>query len=164
MSPSASRTLLYTGSHLLRTGRTSDPDSENSETTTNATASKEMDNNGMYSFRSHCPVCMARVLKIHILCYLWAEKEGSDLDDQSSNRLSVRERRRPKDRRRGTGINFWTKDVSTLVWTWHTIPPVAASLLVEVKRKSPMKCHDFRRYDKELLLRKSEDFTIMGLI
>ncbi|XP_057625506.1 protein phosphatase 1 regulatory subunit 12B isoform X3 [Chionomys nivalis] len=38
------------------------------------------------------------------------EKEGADLDDESSNRLSIRERRRPKDRRRGTGINFWTKD------------------------------------------------------
>ncbi|KAM7335959.1 hypothetical protein ACRRTK_004452 [Alexandromys fortis] len=83
VSPSASRTLLYTGSHLLRTGRASDPDSENSETTTNATAAKEMDKN---------------------------EKEGADLDDESSNRLSIRERRRPKDRRRGTGINFWTKD------------------------------------------------------
>nr|XP_048286781.1 protein phosphatase 1 regulatory subunit 12B isoform X1 [Myodes glareolus] len=98
VSPSASRTLLYTGSHLLRPGRTSDPDSENSETTTNPTAAKEMDNN---------------------------EKEGADLDDQSSNRLSVRERRRPKDRRRGTGINFWTKDedetdVSEEVKeTWH---------------------------------------------
>ncbi|XP_038204674.1 protein phosphatase 1 regulatory subunit 12B isoform X7 [Arvicola amphibius] len=83
VSPSASRTLLYTGSHLLRTGRASDPDSVNSETTTNATAAKEMDKN---------------------------EKEGADLDDESSNRLSIRERRRPKDRRRGTGINFWTKD------------------------------------------------------
>ncbi|XP_005348443.1 protein phosphatase 1 regulatory subunit 12B isoform X1 [Microtus ochrogaster] len=83
VSPSASRTLLYTGSHLLRTGRASDPDSENSETTTNATAAKEMDKN---------------------------EKEGADLDDESSNRMSIRERRRPKDRRRGTGINFWTKD------------------------------------------------------
>ncbi|XP_075844169.1 protein phosphatase 1 regulatory subunit 12B isoform X1 [Microtus pennsylvanicus] len=81
VSPSASRTLLYTGSHLLRTA--SDPDSENTETTTNATAAKEMDKN---------------------------EKEGADLDDESSNRLSIRERRRPKDRRRGTGINFWTKD------------------------------------------------------
>lgn len=150
MSPSASRTLLYTGSHLLRTGRASDPDSENSETTTNATAAKEMDKNGMCSFRSHCPVCMAQVFKVHILCYLWAEKEGADLDDESSNRLSIRERRRPKDRRRGTGINFWTKDVSTFVWVGHTISPVTASLLVEVKRKSPKKCHDCHRYDKEL--------------
>ncbi|CAO2636994.1 Protein phosphatase 1 regulatory subunit 12B [Lemmus lemmus] len=98
VSPSASRSLLYTGSHLLQTGRALDPDSENSETTTNATAAKEMDKN---------------------------EKEGADLDDQSSNRLSIRERRRPKDRRRGTGINFWTKDedetdVSEEVKkTWH---------------------------------------------
>ncbi|XP_012599788.1 protein phosphatase 1 regulatory subunit 12B isoform X7 [Microcebus murinus] len=38
------------------------------------------------------------------------EGEEADLDDQSSNRLSIRERRRPKERRRGTGINFWTKD------------------------------------------------------
>lgn len=80
VSPSASRPSLYTGSHLLHTSRTSVPDSE---TTTNATAAKEMDT---------------------------SEKEEADLDDQSSNRLSIRERRRPKDRRRGTGINFWTKD------------------------------------------------------
>nr|XP_008266801.1 protein phosphatase 1 regulatory subunit 12B isoform X15 [Oryctolagus cuniculus] len=38
------------------------------------------------------------------------ESEEADLDGQSSNRLSIRERRRPKERRRGTGINFWTKD------------------------------------------------------
>uniref|UniRef100_A0A8C6HGL7 Protein phosphatase 1 regulatory subunit n=1 Tax=Mus spicilegus TaxID=10103 RepID=A0A8C6HGL7_MUSSI len=83
VSPSASRPSLYTGSHLLRTSRASVPDSENSETSTHATAAKEMDT---------------------------SEKEEADLDDQSSNRLSVRERRRAKDRRRGTGINFWTND------------------------------------------------------
>ncbi|XP_029394552.1 protein phosphatase 1 regulatory subunit 12B [Mus pahari] len=83
VSPSASRPSLYAGSHLLRTSRASVPDSENSETTTHATAAKEMDT---------------------------SEKEAADLDDQSSNRLSVRERRRAKDRRRGTGINFWTND------------------------------------------------------
>ncbi|KAL6031091.1 hypothetical protein STEG23_001364, partial [Scotinomys teguina] len=83
VSPSASRPFLYTSSHLLQTGRASDPDSENSEAATNTTAAKDMDKN---------------------------EKEGADLDDQSSNRLSNRERRRPKDRRRGTGINFWTND------------------------------------------------------
>uniref|UniRef100_A0A2K5PXD5 Protein phosphatase 1 regulatory subunit 12B n=1 Tax=Cebus imitator TaxID=2715852 RepID=A0A2K5PXD5_CEBIM len=38
------------------------------------------------------------------------ESEEADLDEQSSKRLSIRERRRPKERRRGTGINFWTKD------------------------------------------------------
>ncbi|NP_001355756.1 protein phosphatase 1 regulatory subunit 12B isoform 2 [Mus musculus] len=83
VSPSASRPSLYTGSHLLRTSRASGPDSENSETSTHATAAKEMDT---------------------------SEKGEADLDDQSSNRLSVRERRRAKDRRRGTGINFWTND------------------------------------------------------
>lgn len=83
VSPSASRPSLYTGSHLLHTSRASGPDSENSETSTHATAAKEMDT---------------------------SEKGEADLDDQSSNRLSVRERRRAKDRRRGTGINFWTND------------------------------------------------------
>ncbi|XP_070357636.1 protein phosphatase 1 regulatory subunit 12B isoform X9 [Equus asinus] len=83
VSPSASRPSLYTSSHLLRTSRSSVPDSESSETTTNTAVAKEMDKN---------------------------ESEEADLDDQSSNRLSVRERRRPKERRRGTGINFWTKD------------------------------------------------------
>ncbi|KAL1775261.1 phosphatase 1 regulatory subunit 12B isoform X2 [Sigmodon hispidus] len=83
VSPSASRPFLYTSSHLLRTSRASDPDSENSETTPDARTAKEMDKN---------------------------EKEGADLDDQSSDRMSIRERRRAKDRRRGTGINFWTND------------------------------------------------------
>ncbi|KAF5915760.1 hypothetical protein HPG69_011573, partial [Diceros bicornis minor] len=83
VSPSASRPSLYTSCHLLRTNRSSVPDSESSETTTNAAIAKEMDKN---------------------------ESEEADLDDQSSHRLSIRERRRPKERRRGTGINFWTKD------------------------------------------------------
>ncbi|XP_077628248.1 protein phosphatase 1 regulatory subunit 12B isoform X1 [Crocuta crocuta] len=83
VSPSASRPTLYTSSHLLRTSRPSVPDTESSETSTNAAVAKEMDKN---------------------------ESEDADVDDQSSNRLSIRERRRPKERRRGTGINFWTKD------------------------------------------------------
>ncbi|ETE66025.1 Protein phosphatase 1 regulatory subunit 12B, partial [Ophiophagus hannah] len=36
--------------------------------------------------------------------------EDQDLDDRTSNKQSVRERRRPKERRRGTGISFFTKD------------------------------------------------------
>ncbi|KAG8518043.1 Protein phosphatase 1 regulatory subunit 12B [Galemys pyrenaicus] len=88
VSPSASGSSFYTSSHLLRTNRSSDPVSESSETTTNAAIAKEMDKN---------------------------ESEEADLDDQSSNRLSTRDRRRIKERRRGTGINFWTRDVSGLV-------------------------------------------------
>ncbi|XP_060628514.2 protein phosphatase 1 regulatory subunit 12B isoform X7 [Anolis sagrei] len=38
------------------------------------------------------------------------EYEDPDLDDRTSNKQSVRERRRPKERRRGTGISFFTKD------------------------------------------------------
>ncbi|XP_022364416.1 protein phosphatase 1 regulatory subunit 12B isoform X3 [Enhydra lutris kenyoni] len=83
VSPSASRPSLYTSSHLLQTSRSSVPDSESSETTTNTAVAKEMDKN---------------------------ESEEADVDDQTSNRLSIRERRRAKERRRGTGINFWTKD------------------------------------------------------
>ncbi|XP_011787156.1 PREDICTED: protein phosphatase 1 regulatory subunit 12B isoform X2 [Colobus angolensis palliatus] len=97
-SPSTSRPSLYTSSHLLRTNRFSVPDSESSKTTTNTTTAKEMD-------------------KI--------ENQEADLDEQSSGRLSVRERRRPKERRRGTGINFWTKDEDEtdgseeVKETWH---------------------------------------------
>uniref|UniRef100_A0A8C8YC64 Protein phosphatase 1 regulatory subunit n=1 Tax=Prolemur simus TaxID=1328070 RepID=A0A8C8YC64_PROSS len=98
VSPSTSNPSLYTSSHLLQTSRFSTPDSESSKTPTNTTTTREMDKN---------------------------ESEEADLDDQSSNRLSIRERRRPKERRRGTGINFWTKDddetdVSEEVKkTWH---------------------------------------------
>ncbi|XP_060087133.1 protein phosphatase 1 regulatory subunit 12B isoform X14 [Heteronotia binoei] len=38
------------------------------------------------------------------------EYEHEDLDDRSSNKQSVWERRRPKERRRGTGISFFTKE------------------------------------------------------
>ncbi|XP_053943955.1 protein phosphatase 1 regulatory subunit 12B isoform X7 [Cuculus canorus] len=38
------------------------------------------------------------------------ECEDQDLDDRSLNKQSIRERRRPKERRRGTGIIFSTKD------------------------------------------------------
>ncbi|XP_055966628.1 protein phosphatase 1 regulatory subunit 12B isoform X3 [Sorex fumeus] len=78
VSPSASKPSLY--AHL-RTSRYSAPDSESSESTTDAAAAQEMDKN---------------------------EREEVDLDDQSSNRLSTRDRRRPKERRRGTGI--WITD------------------------------------------------------
>ncbi|XP_051854596.1 protein phosphatase 1 regulatory subunit 12B isoform X8 [Antechinus flavipes] len=81
VSPSGSRSSLSIGSHLLRTSRSSGLDSESSETATST--AKDMDKN---------------------------ESEDPDLDDQSSNKTSIRERRRPKERRRGTGINFWTKD------------------------------------------------------
>ncbi|XP_057582473.1 protein phosphatase 1 regulatory subunit 12B isoform X3 [Hippopotamus amphibius kiboko] len=83
VSPPAPRPSLYTSSYLLRTGRSAASDLESSEPPTSAAGAKEMDRN---------------------------EGEEADPGDQSSNRLSVRERRRPKERRRGTGINFWTKD------------------------------------------------------
>ncbi|XP_059799487.1 protein phosphatase 1 regulatory subunit 12B isoform X4 [Balaenoptera ricei] len=83
VSSPAPRPSLYTSSYLLRTGRSSAPDSESSEPPASPAGAKEMDKN---------------------------EGEEADLGDQSSNRLSIRERRRPKERRRGTGINFWTKD------------------------------------------------------
>ncbi|KAM8818583.1 protein phosphatase 1 regulatory subunit 12B isoform 2-T2 [Rhynchonycteris naso] len=38
------------------------------------------------------------------------EREEAGVDDPSPGGLSTRERRRPRERRRGTGINFWTKD------------------------------------------------------
>ncbi|XP_007481213.1 protein phosphatase 1 regulatory subunit 12B isoform X1 [Monodelphis domestica] len=96
VSPSESRSSLSIGSHLLRASRSSGLDSESSETATSTT--KDMEKN---------------------------ESEDPDLDDQSSNKTSIRERRRPKERRRGTGINFWTKDgdeadgTEDLKESWH---------------------------------------------
>ncbi|XP_072504290.1 protein phosphatase 1 regulatory subunit 12B isoform X6 [Notamacropus eugenii] len=81
ISPSASSPSLSIGSHFLRASRSSGLDSESSETATST--AKDMEKN---------------------------ESEDPDLDDQSFNKISNRERRRPKERRRGTGINFWTKD------------------------------------------------------
>uniref|UniRef100_A0A452IRJ3 Protein phosphatase 1 regulatory subunit n=1 Tax=Gopherus agassizii TaxID=38772 RepID=A0A452IRJ3_9SAUR len=86
VSPSTSAPSLYTSSHLAQTSRSLGPDSVNpADFQSTAT---EMEKN---------------------------ECEDQDLDDRSPNKQSIRERRRPKERRRGTGISFWAKDVSDLV-------------------------------------------------
>uniref|UniRef100_A0A8C3T250 Protein phosphatase 1 regulatory subunit n=1 Tax=Chelydra serpentina TaxID=8475 RepID=A0A8C3T250_CHESE len=86
VSPSTSAPSLYTSSHLAQTSRSLGPDSVNpADFQSTAT---EMEKN---------------------------ECEDQDLDDRSPNKQSIRERRRPKERRRGTGISFWTKDVSDIV-------------------------------------------------
>ncbi|XP_043820492.1 protein phosphatase 1 regulatory subunit 12B isoform X6 [Dromiciops gliroides] len=95
VSPSGSSPSLSIGSYLLRASRSSGLDSESSETATST--AKDMEKN---------------------------ENEDPDLDGQSS-KTSIRERRRPKERRRGTGINFWTKDgdeadvTEDLKESWH---------------------------------------------
>lgn len=48
------------------------------------------------------------------------------MDDPSAGGLSVRERRRPRERRRGTGISFWTKDVSGGL-CWHLAQGLVAT-------------------------------------
>ncbi|KFP25254.1 Protein phosphatase 1 regulatory subunit 12B, partial [Colius striatus] len=83
VSPSTSAPLLYTSSYLTRTNKYLGLDSVNPADFRGADT--EMEKN---------------------------ECEDQDLDDRSANKQSIRERRRPKDRRRGTGIIFSTKDVS----------------------------------------------------
>ncbi|XP_040392239.1 protein phosphatase 1 regulatory subunit 12B isoform X7 [Cygnus olor] len=81
VSPSTSAPLLYTSSYLTRTNKYLDLDSVNPA-----------------DFRGAATVMEKN------------ECEDPDLDDRSSNKQSIRERRRPKERRRGTGIIFSTKD------------------------------------------------------
>uniref|UniRef100_A0A8C2T6N5 Protein phosphatase 1 regulatory subunit n=1 Tax=Coturnix japonica TaxID=93934 RepID=A0A8C2T6N5_COTJA len=85
VSPSTSAPLLYTSSYLTRTNKYLGLDSVNP--TDFRGAATEMEKN---------------------------ECEDADVDDRSLNKQSIRERRRPKERRRGTGIIFSTKDVSLL--------------------------------------------------
>ncbi|XP_066839270.1 protein phosphatase 1 regulatory subunit 12B isoform X7 [Anser cygnoides] len=81
VSPSTSAPLLYTSSYLTRTNKYLGLDSVNPA-----------------DFRGAATVMEKN------------ECEDPDLDDRSSNKQSIRERRRPKERRRGTGIIFSTKD------------------------------------------------------
>ncbi|XP_010211776.1 PREDICTED: protein phosphatase 1 regulatory subunit 12B [Tinamus guttatus] len=81
VSPSTSAPLLYTSSYLTRTNKYLDLDSVNPADF--RSAATEMEKN---------------------------ECEDQDLDDRSPNKQSIRERRRPKERRRGTGIIFSTKE------------------------------------------------------
>nr|XP_047927215.1 LOW QUALITY PROTEIN: protein phosphatase 1 regulatory subunit 12B [Anser cygnoides] len=80
VSPSTSAPLLYTSSYLTRTNKYLGLDSESGRL-------------------QRCSTVMEK-----------NECEDPDLDDRSSNKQSIRERRRPKERRRGTGIIFSTKD------------------------------------------------------
>ncbi|NWW45959.1 MYPT2 phosphatase, partial [Pedionomus torquatus] len=86
VSPSTSAPLLYTSSYLSRTNKYLGLDSVNPADFRGAAT--EMEKNGVYPGRC----------------------EDQDLDDRSLNKQSIRERRRPKERRRGTGIIFSTKD------------------------------------------------------
>ncbi|NXL51764.1 MYPT2 phosphatase, partial [Podilymbus podiceps] len=81
VSPSTSAPLLYTSSYLTRTNKYLGLDSVNPADFRGAATEME---------KSEC--------------------EDQDLDDRSLNKQSIRERRRPKERRRGTGIIFSTKD------------------------------------------------------
>ncbi|NWU71325.1 MYPT2 phosphatase, partial [Pterocles burchelli] len=81
VSPSTSAPLLYTSSYLTRTNKYLGLDSVNPADFRGSAT--EMEKN---------------------------ECEDQDLDDRSPNKQSIRERRRPKERRRGTGIIFSTKD------------------------------------------------------
>ncbi|NWV40772.1 MYPT2 phosphatase, partial [Grantiella picta] len=83
VSPSTAAPLLYTSSYLTRTNKYLGLDSVNP--TDFRGAATEMEKNGMY-------------------------QENQDSDDRSLNKQSIRERRRPKERRRGTGIIFSTQD------------------------------------------------------
>ncbi|XP_061487857.1 protein phosphatase 1 regulatory subunit 12B isoform X2 [Rhineura floridana] len=73
---------LYSSSHLPRTSRSASSDSVN-PADFQSTSATDMEKN---------------------------EYEDQDLDDRTSSKQSVRDRRRPKERRRGTGISFFTKD------------------------------------------------------
>ncbi|XP_051495052.1 protein phosphatase 1 regulatory subunit 12B isoform X4 [Apus apus] len=81
VSPSTSAPLLYTSSYLTRTNKYLGLDSVNPADFRGAAT--EMEKN---------------------------ECEDQDLDDRSLSKQSIRERRRPKERRRGTGIIFSTKE------------------------------------------------------
>ncbi|NWS80905.1 MYPT2 phosphatase, partial [Toxostoma redivivum] len=86
VSPSTAAPLLYTSSYLTRTNKYLGLDSVNPADF--RAAATEMEKNGMY--QEKC--------------------EDQDSDDRSLSKQSIRERRRPKERRRGTGIIFSTQD------------------------------------------------------
>ncbi|NXA92967.1 MYPT2 phosphatase, partial [Melanocharis versteri] len=86
VSPSTAAPLLYTSSYLTRTNKYLGLDSVNPADF--RAAATEMEKNGMY--QEKC--------------------EDQDSDDRSLNKQAIRERRRPKERRRGTGIIFSTQD------------------------------------------------------
>ncbi|NXR28132.1 MYPT2 phosphatase, partial [Cinclus mexicanus] len=83
VSPSTAAPLLYTSSYLTRTNKYLGLDSVNPADF--RAAATEMEKNGTY-------------------------QENQDSDDRSLNKQSIRERRRPKERRRGTGIIFSAQD------------------------------------------------------
>uniref|UniRef100_A0A8C3V689 Protein phosphatase 1 regulatory subunit n=1 Tax=Catharus ustulatus TaxID=91951 RepID=A0A8C3V689_CATUS len=105
VSPSTAAPLLYTSSYLTRTNKYLGLDSINPADF--RAAATEMEKN---------------------------ECEDQDSDDRSLNKQSIRERRRPKERRRGTGIIFSAQDVS----------------LSSLERETPGSCFAFQLYESAL--------------
>ncbi|NWR97344.1 MYPT2 phosphatase, partial [Motacilla alba] len=91
VSPSTAAPLLYTSSYLTRTNKYLGLDSMN-PADFRATGT-ELEKNGTYQENEE-----------------QTNLEDQDSDDRSLNKQSIRERRRPKERRRGTGIIFSTQD------------------------------------------------------
>ncbi|NXT71188.1 MYPT2 phosphatase, partial [Chaetops frenatus] len=91
VSPSTTAPLLYTSSYLTRTNKYLGLDSVNPADF--RAAATEMEKNGTYQENEE-----------------QAKLKDQDSDDRSLNKQSIRERRRPKERRRGTGIIFSTQD------------------------------------------------------
>ncbi|NWI43384.1 MYPT2 phosphatase, partial [Picathartes gymnocephalus] len=91
VSPSTAAPLLYTSSYLTRTNKYLGLDSVNPADFREAAT--EMEKNGTYQENEE-----------------QAKLKDQDSDDRSLNKQSIRERRRPKERRRGTGIIFSTQD------------------------------------------------------
>ncbi|NWZ15432.1 MYPT2 phosphatase, partial [Agelaius phoeniceus] len=92
VSPSTAAPLLYTSSYLTRTNKYLGLDSVNPADF--RAAGTEMEKNGTYQESEE-------QTKL---------RDFLDSDDRSLNKQSIRERRRPKERRRGTGIIFSTQD------------------------------------------------------
>lgn len=74
------------------------------------------------------PGVLATATLAHAVSSLWPERGEAEVGDPSSDRLSVRERRRLREQRRGTGINFWTKDVSAWPAPGYDTAPSKATL------------------------------------
>lgn len=56
--------------------------------------------------------CFQNVFKsLTFTTYAETDKKEEEKEEDKSQTKSIRERRRPREKRRSTGVSFWTQDV-----------------------------------------------------
>lgn len=82
---------------------------------------------------------------VFVYLFVWTETDRKDEEKEGEDKSqprSIRDRRRPREKRRSTGVSFWTQDVRDSQITFITVISIPSA-----RRRLLM--FPFDRFDKE---------------